>query len=551
MMAKEAKPTMRRSRDRKSRTRRSIVPTVTDRCFEFFRSKGMTTIFGNPGSTEEPFLANFPKDFRYVLGLHEASVVGMATGYALAGDRVGLVNLHTAAGMGNAMAAIINAHHTKAPLIITAGQQHRAMEVLEPYLWGRQVEFTRPYVKWSYEPHRAVDVPEALSRAYGIAISAPVGPVFVSICMDGLDEECPAVIPRTVDGRPVPSPKTIDRFASSLDESKRVAIVAGEDLDDPETWESTIALAERLGAAVFGPPRNFRVGFPTGHPQFRGFLPPAIKLLSDRLAGFDALLVLGTRVFAYYPYIPGPPVPDGLRVFHVTSDPSEAARAIVGDSAVGCPRAAVRMLLDRLKPGVGRPAPPAPSPAPPSSPAEPIPPAFVYRTLAETLPPHTMIFEESSSTVTVHQRLIPRDEPHGFFSSGNGILGSALPMAVGAKLARPDQPVVCVIGDGATQFSIQGLWTAKQEKLDVVFVVMDNREYAILKSFAGFLETPGIPGLDLEGIDFVALARGYGLPCRSVAKPDELAQALREAFAAGGPSVVHVRVDPKVPPLLA
>jgi len=159
------------------------MATVIDRCFEFFRSVGMTTMFGNPGSTEELFLKDFPADFRYVLGLHEASVVNMAVGYALAGDRAALVNLHTAAGMGNAMAAIINAHHAKAPLVITAGQQHRAMEVLKPFLWGRQVEFARPYVKWSCEPHRAVDVPAALARAYHTAMSAPRGPVFVSICM--------------------------------------------------------------------------------------------------------------------------------------------------------------------------------------------------------------------------------------------------------------------------------------------------------------------------------------------------------------------------------
>ena len=212
------------------------MATVIDRCFEFFRSVGMTTMFGNPGSTEELFLKDFPADFRYVLGLHEASVVNMAVGYALAGDRAALVNLHTAAGMGNAMAAIINAHHAKAPLVITAGQQHRAMEVLEPFLWGRQVEFARPYVKWSCEPHRAVDVPAALARAYHTAMSAPRGPVFVSICMDGLDDECPALATRTVAGNPVPDPTAIHTMAEVLNASRRVALVVGEELDDPETW---------------------------------------------------------------------------------------------------------------------------------------------------------------------------------------------------------------------------------------------------------------------------------------------------------------------------
>lgn len=525
------------------------MASVTERCYEFYRSVGMTTMFGNPGSTELPFLERFPSDLRYVLGLHEASAVNMAVGYALAGDRAAHVNLHTAAGVGNAMGAIVNAHHCKAPLVITAGQQIRAMERVEPMLWGRQVEMARPYVKWSYEPHRAVDVPEAIARAYHTALSAPRGPVFVSICMDGLDRECPAVAPRRVDGGPPPEPAAIHRFAKDLDASRRIAIVAGEELDDPETWPATIALAERLNAAVFAPPQNFRVSFPTSHPLFRGFLPAAIKLVSDKLAGFDALLVLGTRMFLYYPYVPGPFMPEGIQVFYVTGDPSEAARAVAGDAAIGCPRAAVRMLLEATRADVSRPTPPA-GPAPPSAePGEPTPPAFVYRTLADVAPSGTVVVEESLSTRSIHQRLVPRDEPLSYFCTGNGILGSALPMAVGVKMSRPDRPVVCVLGDGAAQYSIQGLWTAVKEKLPVIFLVLDNHEYAILKSFAEFERTSGVPGLDLGRIDFAGLAAGYGLPCR-LAGTDDLADALREAFAADGPRMVVVRVDPKVPPLL-
>jgi len=529
------------------------MPTVTDRCFELFRSVGMTTMFGNPGSTEESFLQDFPADFRYVLGLHEASVVGMAVGYALAGDRAALVNLHTAAGMGNAMGAIINAYHAKAPVVITAGQQHRAMEIIEPFLWGRQVEFARPYVKWSCEPHRAVDVPAALARAYQVAMSAPRGPVFVSICMDGLDAECPPLAPRTVAGSPAPDPKAIRTIAGALNASKKVALVVGEELDDPEAWSHTVALAERLNAAVFfGPPWPFRVGFPTGHPLFRGYLPPAIKPLSDRLAGFDTLLVLGTRLFAYYPYAAGPYLPDGLRAFQVTDDPAEAARAPAGDAAVGCARVAVRMLLDLVAADDRR---VAPSPAPPESapiePITPITPAFVYRTLAEVLPPHAVVVQESPSNVAALHRLVARDEPGGYYCSANGILGSALPMAVGVKLARPDRPVVCVLGDGSAQYSIQGLWTAAKHGLPVVFLILDNSQYAILKVFGEFLGASGVPGLDLGGIDFAGLAAGYGLPYRAVERPDDLAAALHESFAAAaGPSVVHVRIDPKAPPLI-
>jgi len=242
-------------------------------------------------------------------------------------------------------------------------------------------------------------------------------------------------------------------------------------------------------------------------------------------------------------------MPEGIKVFYVTSDPAEAARAVAGDAAIGCPRVAVRMLLESTREGIPRPAPPEGPAPPPAGAGELTPPAFVYKTLADVAPPLAIVVEESLSSRSIHQRLIPRNEPLGFFCTGNGILGSALPMAVGVKMSKPDRPVVCVLGDGAAQYSIQGLWTAARKKLRVVFLVLDNHEYAILKSFADFEQTPGIPGLDLGGIDFAGLASGYGVPCR-VAGADDLADALRDAFAADGPRMVVVRVDPKVPPLL-
>ena len=382
-------------------------------------------MFGNPGSTEELFLKDFPADFRYVLGLHEASVVNMAVGYALAGDRAALVNLHTAAGMGNAMAAIINAHHAKAPLVITAGQQHRAMEVLEPFLWGRQVEFARPYVKWSCEPHRAVDVPAALARAYHTPKSAPRGPVFVSICMDGLDDECPALATRTVAGNPVPDPTAIHTMAEVLNASRRVAMVVGEELDDPETGPGRCPCREAPAAVS----ARRRTSASASRPATRssGFLPPAIKPLSDRLAGSDALLVLGTRVFAYYPYTTGSYCPRASAL-----STSRATRPRRRAPQSGRRVAAQGGRADAPGPGRGRRSPrrSAPGPEPPESgTAEPITPAFVYRTLAEVMPPHAVVVEESLSSLAVHQNLIPRDEPGLLPSFGNGILGPALPMS--------------------------------------------------------------------------------------------------------------------------
>ncbi len=147
-------------------------------------------MFGNPGSTELPMLHGFPDDFTYVLGLQEAVVVGMADGYAQASGGPTLVNLHTAPGVGNAMGAIFNAQANKSPLVITAGQQVRAMITLQANLTNRDAtRLPHPFVKWSYEPPRAADVPLALGRATHMATLPPRGPVFVSVPMDDWGQE--------------------------------------------------------------------------------------------------------------------------------------------------------------------------------------------------------------------------------------------------------------------------------------------------------------------------------------------------------------------------
>ncbi|MCW2953568.1 MAG: hypothetical protein JWQ48_2738, partial [Conexibacter sp.] len=166
------------------------MTSVRDAAFELFRERGMTTIFGNPGSTELPMLKQFPSDFRYVLGLQEAVVVGMADGFAQASGRVTHANLHTAPGLGNAMGAIFNAQANKAPLLVTAGQQVRAQITMQANLTNRDAtRVPHPFVKWAFEPPRAQDVPAALARATHLASLPPAGPAFVSLPMDDWDEE--------------------------------------------------------------------------------------------------------------------------------------------------------------------------------------------------------------------------------------------------------------------------------------------------------------------------------------------------------------------------
>jgi benzoylformate decarboxylase len=534
-----------------------MKPTVREATYDLLRQLGLTTIFGNPGSTEEPFLQDFPKDFTYVLGLQEASVLAMADGYAQATRRPALVNLHTFAGVGHAMGNLICAFYNKTPLIITAGQQTREMALLEPYLTNVQaVETPRPWVKWSYEPVRPGDIPAAFMRAYATAVQPPAGPVFLSLPLD--DFEKPALgdpVVRTQSQRVGPDPDRLREFARQIGQAKSPVLILGASLDRSGGWEAVQRFAEKLNVPVWVPPETERAVFPEEHPLFQGFLPFAIAPLSKKLEGHDLVLVIGAPVFRYYPYVPGEYLPTGARLLHITDDPSEAARAPVGDSLLSDSRLALEELLELVEPGQYPPVPPrAAKPDLAKSSGTLLMPAEVFATVQANRPDDAVFLIESTSNAAEFHKWVPITQPNSFSLFASGGLGWALPAAVGFALAERDtgrnRPVLVVLGDGAANYSIQALYTAAQHQLPVVFLILCNQEYGILKAFADQQKAHGVPGLDLPGLDFVALARGYGCAAFRVPTSDDLAEALQAALHRAGPTVLEIPITAAVAPLL-
>ncbi|SCG40691.1 benzoylformate decarboxylase [Micromonospora inositola] len=531
------------------------MATVRDTTYNLLRDLGLTTVFGNPGSTEEPFLRNFPADFQYVHALQEAAAVGMADGYAQATGKPAHVNLHTAPGTGNGMGNLVTAWHNKTPLIVTAGQQNREMLLIEPRLASRQaVELAQPYVKWSHEPVRAQDIPAALMRAYATAVQPPTGPVYLSLPMDDWDR--PAGRPPQVRGvatRYAPDPVRLRDFAAVLAASRSPVLVLGAAVDRADAWPAAVALAERLAAPVWSSPAPERAVFPEDHPHFRGVLPFAIEPLAEALRGHDTVLVVGAPVFRYYPHVPGDYLPAEARLLHVTDDPDESARAPVGESLLGDAGLALTGLLDLL-PATDRPAPTArPEPEPP---AESSPPSAdaLFAALARRWPTDGVLVQESPSNLSALRRRLRVSRPGSYFTMASGGLGFGLPAAVGIALAERDtgrgRPVVAVIGDGSFHYSVQALWTAARLRLPLPVVVPVNHQYAILKAFAEFKHTPGVPALDLPGLDVIAVAHGYGCAAEVVDPLDRLGDALGTALAADRPTVLPVPISTEVPRIL-
>jgi len=537
------------------------MPTVRDVTFDLLRRLGLTTIVGNPGSTEETFLADFPADFTYILGLHESCVVGVADGLSQGLKAPVLVNVHTNAGLGNAMGNIITAALGKTPLLVTAGQQTRRMLLGEPFLANTEAEaLPKPWVKWSYEPRRAKDVPAAFMRAYAMAVQPPAGPVFLSLPMDDWDEPMDdAEVFRTVAARQAPDPERLAMFADLVGHSTSPVLVYGGDVARCGGWEEGVALAERLKAPVWLAPLPERVPFPQDHPLYAGVLPPAIAPLGKALAGHDLVLVAGAPVFRYYPFAPGACLPDGARLLQITDDPAEAARAVAGDSLLGDARLALAALARHVaaRPAhVSRPAQAAPvvpardSSAGASAPNPALTAGQVFAAMSDAAPAgYVAVFEAPSSMAVFSQSSIGRiTRPDSYYMTASGGLGWAMPAGVGHALAERDtgrnRPVIVITGDGSFQYAVQSIWTAVQHRLHMAFVVLKNDRYGILKSFAAQMGLSGVPGLDIPGIDIAALGKGYGADSYRCETADQVRERFAAAMAGRGVTVIEAVIGP-------
>jgi benzoylformate decarboxylase len=521
--------------------------SVREQAFQVMRERGLTTVFANPGSTEVPFLGGLPEDFRFVLALHEGSVVGIASGWAIARGEPAFVLVHTTAGLGNAVAALATARVNRAPLVVLVGQQDRRHLAQEPFLAGRLDGLAGDYPVWVSQPACPEDVPGALARAWHEAEAAR-GPALVVVPMDdwlapvpeGHEVSAPV---RTLRAR-APDPEAVARITALLEEARAPALVVGAGADSPDAWAALVALAEKLGCPVWQECFGARAGFPQDHPQFAGHLPPGRGRLRETLAPHDVVVAVGAPAFRQYAYEPGPLTADGTRVALITEDPAEAHRSPVELALVAAPATVCAAVTERLSQragsgtagsgtagsgtaGSGTAALRRPGPAAAPEPGEPLRAAHLLSALAERLPPDAVLIEEApSNRPELHARL-PARRPLGFLSAAMGGLGFGLPAAIGVRMALPERPVVAVVGDGASMFAIQSLWSAARYEVGALIVVIANGGYAVMDRLA---EAAGeaAPWPGFGAVDIAAMARAQGCPARRVERHDELVGALDE-----------------------
>jgi benzoylformate decarboxylase len=529
---------------------------------ELLHSEGVAHVFGNPGTTELPFMDELARtpDIRYLLGLHESVAVSMADGLARASGRPSFVNLHIASGLSNGLSMVLNAKRARTPLVVTAGQQDRRHLLQDPMLGGDLVALAQGAFKHAVEVTRVEDLPVHIRRAFAAAQAPPAGPVFVSIPVDVLEEELPGPLPARSEISPPGAARDLDRLAAILLAAEAPAIVAGDGVGRDGAIAELVAVAEALGATVFGEPMYDAADFPATHPLYGGMLPPVNARIRGKLEGHDVVFLVGSHAFSPHYHTPGPGIPPEATVVQIDPDPAELGRNYaVACGLVGGVRAsleALAPLLEGRSPAAAQRLAAAAERREPeraeerTRPAEgpDDDPAAAARALVAALPDDVVLLEEAITTGLHVRRAYAAERPGSYHHSVGGALGWAIGAGMGVKLARPEAPVVSVVGDGTAMYSIQGLWSAARYELGVLVVVMNNREYRACKQGVGQVvagEAEGYVGMDLAppAIDFAGLAEALGVRGRRAEGADAIAAEVEEALSSGAPSLLEITIS--------
>ncbi|EYT81587.1 thiamine pyrophosphate-binding protein [Streptomyces sp. Tu 6176] len=542
--------------------------------FEQLAADGISHMFGNPGTVEQGFLDELERhDLTYVLALHEGAAVGMADGYARAGRRPALVQLHSGVGLGNGIGMLYQARRGGSPLVVLVGEAGIRYDAMDGQMAADLVAMARPVTKYATRVTDVRSTLRVLRRAVKTAMTPPLGPVVVVLPADIMDELTsePAVPTSVPDTRSVPAPQAVREAARLLGPARNPLILMGDGVAASGAQRELTDVAERLGAPVWGVNCS-EVNFDTTHPLYGGQTGHMFGRDSAKVvAGADAVLIVGTYVFPeVFPDLDSPFDP-GARIVHIDLDAYEIAKNFPVDlGLVADPRLALAALAAELGPDgpagpdsadraarlperarTRTPASAAPAPAPAPEADASLMDVFA-RTLAARAPEGLTVFDEALTASGPLARHLPPREPGRFFQTRGGSLGVGIPGALGIKLARPELPVIAFTGDGGSMYTIQALWTAAREDIDAKFVICNNGRYRLLDlniaQYWGELgiaphDAPGSFDLTRPDIGFADLARALGVPARRVEKADEVASAIEEMWAHQGPYLIDLVID--------
>ena len=546
---------------------------------ESLLAHGVRHLFGNPGTTESPLidsLARYPA-LDYVLTLHEGVAIGAASYYAQACGRAGVVNLHVAPGLGNAIGMIFGALRTNSPMVVTAGQQDTRLRLRDPVLGHDLVAMAAPVVKWSVQAESADEIAPVMRRAFKIAHDPPSGPVFVALPINVMEQQSDiqARAAGALYRAPAPDPEGIAAIARHLLAATEPAIMIGDDVARAGAGEALVALAEATGAGIWTELIHQHQPVPNMYPNYRGRIPSDPASIAETFGGADAVLMVGGPFFEEVWYAPAGPFPPGAKVLQIEESTERLARNHGLDAGLiaglGPALEAVRALVEKDGSAAYAAAAATRNERFASLRAEeetarrarldamaarrPMPVPIMLETLAAAVPEDVVIVEEAITGSPEIPKAFSFGGFGDYFCGRGGGIGQGIAGALGVKIAKPDRPLVCLSGDGSAMYSIQALWTAAHHRLPIVFIILANAEYRILKHNLDiyrrrFDVATNNPYVQMDLVDpplgFVEMAAGMGVAGTRVTEPEELAAAVQDALASGAPHLIEVAVEGKI-----
>ncbi len=542
-------------------------------------AEGVQYIFGNPGTTESPLidsLIDYPQ-LQYILALHESVAVIMADAYAQVSGKVGVASLHTAPGLGNGLGAVYNAWEGGSPLIVTAGALDNRLRLREPLLGHDLVAMAAPLTKWSVQIDQPDETALVMHRAFKVARETPSGPVFVALPLNVMQQETDhgPMMPARLFPHSAPDPEGVAEAAALLLQAKRPLIICGDKVADAHAVKELTALAELLGAAVYNEVLPSRLNFPNMHPHYRDRGANDQGTLRKLMGDADAVLLVGGEFFEELWFADTSPFPEEATLIQIDPSPRNLARnytvhcglvadikaalqALTAELGARASKSFQTAAAQRRKAFVelkGKEVERQQARVKETWDQTPMSSARLMAELQAAVPPGTAVVHEAITATPDLNRTFSFSGELDYLASRGGGIGQGMPSGIGFKLAHPERPVLCISGDGSSLYTIQALWSAAHHKIPVVFVILNNRVYRILKiNMSRFRSEFGLggerafPHMDLTDPDlnYVELAAGFGMAAKAVRSAAEVGPAVREAFASGKPYLLDVLLDGRV-----
>jgi len=550
--------------------------TGNQKIIEQFLADGMDHMFGNPGTVEQGFLdavEEYP-EMKYILTLQESIAVMTADGYARATQKPTLVQLHSSPGIGNAVGALYQAKRGHAPLVVIGSDAGTKYMNMDAQMANDLVGMMAPVTKYSTMVLSSKSLLRTLRRAIKIAATPPMGPVYVCLPMDILDEineeeVFPTHIPST---RILPSPELIHEIADTLLAAEKPMIFVGDGVAYSGALPELTKVAELLGAEVYGVEFGDLV-MDNSHPLYQGTTGHMFGSYSKPITSKgDVNLILGTyMVPEVFPDLEDIYAP-GAKVIHIDLNAYEIAKNHRVDiGVVSDPKSSLEALFELLNKEI--------TPAQKEAAAtriqqisdlkakklsddlendekqkgkSPLQMSQFASVLAAKLPADTIIFDEAlTSSPAITRHIIPKVAGNYFVTRG-GSLGVGFPGAIGAKLANPGKTVIGFSGDGGSMYTIQALWSAVRHNAGSKFVVCNNGSYKLLQlNIDVYWKEREVPthnhplsfDLSYPAIRFDLLAQSLGVDAVRVEKEEDIAPAIERMFADDKPFLIDLVLE--------